>query len=757
MLLLVLLIMGVLVLGLLLLMTWVKNEKQHLVTYIVTPPSLGEAPDGEMEIFRLIHRLLSEYGRGHPFSPTPAISLEVRASGNGISFFVSCPLALGPVIKNYLISYWPRLTIAKLRDGPLYDLDSESLVRIHQWRVVESAEGSPMEHLLAGMQGLDKNETVALQLIISPFRIELIPLIGKLFLSIPLITFKFMTKLIGYALLDTEEQRRKARNAKVVSSSSNDDLFSATIRSLVVATNDKRAKNLDMSLSAAIKSCGLIKKQSGVYRLDQFLERRHYSPSAVSAQDMGRLYYFPAPKSKALAVERSQSTLLESPVSAVSGGKVEIVLGMNDFNSKLTPIGLSRQARNRHLMILGATGMGKSTLLGYSIVQDILAGRSLGLIDPHGDLALEVLRYIPQKRMEDVVFIDPADISHPVGINLLELPSGLNSDELEMAKDLVTEAVVSVFRKVFSEDGSGGHRIEYILRNVIHTAFYVPHANLFTLSKLLSNDIYRASIVSSIEDNSLRDFWYGEFNKAGSYQRVKMIAGVTAKLGRFQRSVVARRILEQEKSTIDFEEILNQRKILVCNFSKGSIGEDTSSLLGMVVLAKLQLAAWHRSLKAQSTRKPFYLYVDEFQSFASHTLTQLVSESRKYGICLTLAEQTTANQNASDANILLSNIGNLICFRLTAPTDTDRLLHLFAPELTVRDFSDLNSFHFFMKQLDVSQPLSGETILLKDKGSGTMARRAINGSKKRYGRHYAVEKGDEPATKRVERIPVKRP
>lgn len=758
MLLLVLLIMGVLVLGLILLLTWFQNKKQSLVTYIVTPPTLGAAPDGEIEIFKLLHQLMVEYGRRHLFSPTPLITLEVRASAKGIAFFVSAPLELGPAIKNHLISYWPKLTITKLRDGPLYDLDTDSLVRIHQWRAVASGEGSPMEHLLAGMQGLDNDEIVALQFILSPFRIEPIPLIGRLFLSIPIFLFKFITRLIGYAMLDPLDQIRKARNAKVIASSSAGDFFSATIRSLVVSASDKRAKSLDMSLSAAVKSCGLIKRQSGVYRLDQFLERRHYNPVAISTEEIARLYYFPAPDSQALSVERSQSTLLQSPISSKSDTKTEIIVGMNDFNSKLTPIGLSSQARKKHLMVLGATGMGKSTLLGYALVQDILAKRGIGLIDPHGDLALEVLRYIPQKRLDDVVFINPSDISHPVGINLLELPSGLNSDELEMAKDLVTEAIVSIFRKVFSDDGSGGHRIEYILRNVIHTAFYVPGANLFTLNKLLSNDPYRASIVSTIEDSSLKDFWYGEFNKAGSYQRVKMIAGVTAKLGRFQRSVVARRILEQKKSTIDFEEIINKRKILICNFSKGAIGEDTSSLLGMVVLAKLQLAAWHRSLKPQNSRRPFYLYVDEFQSFASHTLTQLVSESRKYGICLTLAEQTMANQNASDANILLANIGNIACFRLTATSDTDKLLHMFAPDLTARDFSDLTSYCFFMKQIDVSRPLSGKTILLKDKGSGITARRAINASKKRYSRIYTVENENDttPATKRVERIPVKR-
>ena len=212
--------------------------------------------------------------------------------------------------------------------------------------------------------------------------------------------------------------------------------------------------------------------------------------------------------------------------------------------------------------------------------------------------------------------------------NRLELSPDLTGDDLLREKDLITEATISVLRKIFSDDDSGGHRIEYVLRNAIQTALTLEEPTLFTIFELLNDAKFRRKVVKGLEDKNLKDFWSNEIGKAGDMQKVKMAAGITAKIGRFLFSASARRMLEQPKSTINFEDVLAGKRILICNFSKGLLGEDTSALFGTTVLAKIQTAALRRARIGQSDRSPYYLYVDEFQNCATLVFVQMLSAAR---------------------------------------------------------------------------------------------------------------------------------
>jgi hypothetical protein len=302
-------------------------------------------------------------------------------------------------------------------------------------------------------------------------------------------------------------------------------------------------------------------------------------------------------------------------------------------------------------------------LLG-GIVQDMQNGKGIAVIDPHGDLAEEVLRHIPESRLDDVVYFNPDDLDYPLGLNLLELPPGLSGTDLLRERDLITESVISIFRKLFSGDDSGGHRVEYILRNAVQTALTLPDATLFTVYDLLNDPTYQKTVVKGLTDRNLRNFWWHELGRAGDYQRVKMAAGVTAKIGRFLFSASAKQILEQPRSTLDFDDIIASGKILICNVSKGRLGEDTASLFGTTVLARLQIATLRRARLKTAHRRPFYVYVDEFQNFATTSFVQMLSEARKYKLFLTMAEQSTSQQEQQRmVQIILANVGTLVCFR----------------------------------------------------------------------------------------------
>ncbi len=547
-----------------------------------------------------------------------------------------------------------------------------------------------------------------------------------------------------------EQQMAEAVHEKV-----SQPLFRAKIRTLIITPDaQSRAQRLK-GIRASLTSLSLPKYQSLKARYDfpPFIKSRlniftffNRLPSLLpsrsvllSASEIANVYHFPfSLTAKTENVVRSLSRTLPAPISLKGKADFDVVLGRNHHHGAATDIGLTAAERERHVYVLGGTGNGKTTMLEYSIVQDIKNGKGVAVVDPHGDLAEKLLRYIPEDRVKDVIYFNPADLKFPIGLNLLELPEGLSGDELIDAKDFITEAIISIMRKIFSDDDTGGHRIEYVLRNTVQTALTVKDATLFTVFDLLTDSKYRKKIVKTLEDEKLKNFWKEEVGKAGDMQRVKMAAGVTAKIGRFQFSASAERILSQPKSTINFEEILDG-KILICNFAKGLIGEDTSELFGISTLAKLQLAAYRRVKQKRTDRKPFYLYVDEFQNFATMSFVQMLSEARKYRVFLTMAEQSTSQQNDQRmVNTILANVGTVICFRSGNPADEQLILPLFSPYIQEGEIANLATYNFYARISAVlsQEPVSGETLLLEDSGSETVAQSAITASRANYARQY---------------------
>lgn len=437
-------------------------------------------------------------------------------------------------------------------------------------------------------------------------------------------------------------------------------------------------------------------------------------------------------------MSKLHSRELPAPLSLKQTTECDLYFAKNTYGGTETKIGLTIEERRRHMYILGATGTGKSTMLLSMIKQDIEHGKGLSVIDPHGDLIEQILSVIPKERIPDVVYFNPDDISYPMGINLLELTPGLSSEDAIREKEFIAESIISVFHKIYSEKYSGP-RMEYILRNTIHTAFTVTDATLFTLYKLLINTNFRKGVVRGLTDENLKDFWKYEFAKAGDYQKVSMISPITNKIGRFLFSPTAKRILEQGKSTVNFDSILNDGKILLCNLSKGKIGEDNSSVFGVLIMAKIQLAALKRARMKQEDRKDFYLYVDEFQNFATPAFAQILSEARKYRLGAILAHQTTSQlEDSSLVNVTLANTGTVICFRTANPEDERMILPQFRPYVEQGEIASLPSFHFYMRlgAMNPEEPFSGVTTPVRIEYSQNRIDKVIESSRKLYAKEW---------------------
>ncbi len=441
------------------------------------------------------------------------------------------------------------------------------------------------------------------------------------------------------------------------------------------------------------------------------------SSTLLSVSEVSSLFHFPfASTTQTENIAKVHSKDLPAPLSLKNDRDLDVVFAKNTYGGEETAIGLSKEERPRHTYILGATGTGKSTLMLSMINQDIQNGKGIAVVDPHGELAEAVLACVPKARTGDVIYFNPDDLEYPIGLNLMELTPGLSANDALREKEFIAESIISLFRKVFNDSLSASpHRIEYILRNTIHTAFTLSNPTLFTIYDLLNDPAFRRQAIKNVTDDRLLKFWKNEFGKAGGYQQVKMISPITARIGRFLFSPSAKRILEQPKSTINFDQIMDTKKILICNLAKGRLGEDTAQVLGIMILNKIQLAALKRTRIEASKRVNFYLYVDEFQHFATPSFVGMLSEARKYKLNIVIAEQSTSQQDNSNlTNVILANVGTIVMFKSANPDDEKLILPQFHPYIKKGEISNLPAFHFYIKigALNPEEPFSGVTIPL---------------------------------------------
>ncbi len=397
-----------------------------------------------------------------------------------------------------------------------------------------------------------------------------------------------------------------------------------------------------------------------------------------------------------------------------------------EFKNRPTIFGIKDADRRKHIYIIGKTGAGKSTLIANMAIDDIRKDRGIGIVDPHGDLSETILDFIPKRRLNDVVYLEPFDTERPFALNVLEIHN-------KQQKDLIASGIVSIFSKLYQD--SWGPRLEYILRNVIFTLLEVEGATLVDVLTILSNETYRRKVVSQLQDPVLKNFWEAEFAKMSDKMRTEAISPIQNKVGQFVQSKMIRNIIGQSKSSINLEEIMNGGKILILNLSQGKLGEDNAALLGAMMITQIQLAAMNRSFIKEEDRKDFFLYVDEFQNFATSSFIKILSEARKYRLALTLANQYIDQLDETVSNAIFGNAGTLISF-VTGARDSEILTKEFAEIYTANDLVSLGKHEIVMKlSIDnmTSAPFPARTLPLPALKNDNRDK-IIRLSKERFGR-----------------------
>jgi hypothetical protein len=382
------------------------------------------------------------------------------------------------------------------------------------------------------------------------------------------------------------------------------------------------------------------------------------------------------------------------------------LFGQTNFRGHKQKFGIKRLDRGRHLYVIGQTGVGKSQLMQLLTLSDIYHGHGMAIIDPHGDLASDVMKFIPEHRLKDVIYFNPADIDFPMAFNPLEVID-------ENSKNHLSSELIGVLKRMFE---SWGPRLEYILRFTILALLDYPDSTMLGITRMLTEKDFRKKVVKMIKDPVVKNFWVNEFASWNDKFANEAVAPVLNKVGAFTANPLVRNVIGQPKSTMDIRQIMDEGKILIVNLSRGQVGEDNAAILGALMVTKIQLAAMSRADVPMDQRRPFYLYVDEFQNFATDSFAVILSEARKYGLNLTVANQYISQMPETVREAVFGNVGSMVTFRIGAG-DASFLTKYFEPVFEATDLVKMHNRHIFISMSidgEKSLPFSATTLAMPE-------------------------------------------
>ena len=390
-------------------------------------------------------------------------------------------------------------------------------------------------------------------------------------------------------------------------------------------------------------------------------------------------------------------------------------LGATNYRNENKVFGIQDTDRLMHMYLLGKSGSGKSTFILNMAISDLQRGHGCALLDPHGELSKEILNYVPEHRVRDVVYFNPKDIDNPIPFNPL---SGVP----EKHHNLVASGIISTMKKVWAD--SWGPRMEHILRFSLLSLLQYPGATLLDIQPLLTNEEFRSRVLYYVKDTLLRNFWHNEFAAYTKALRAEAIAPILNKVGIFSASLPLRYCLGQKKRGLRMLDIMDSKKILIVNLSKGELGEDTSALLGSMIITSIQLAALYRSRIPSEQRTPFFLYIDEMHSYVTMSFCDILAEARKYGLGLFLTHQYLEQIDSRILAAILGNVGTLISFRIGA-NDAKVIEREFYPTFSAEDLVHLPRYHMYLKLMidgTTSRPFSAVSLPIRTPKTETQER-----------------------------------
>ncbi|MBI4079026.1 MAG: type IV secretory system conjugative DNA transfer family protein [Candidatus Levybacteria bacterium] len=417
--------------------------------------------------------------------------------------------------------------------------------------------------------------------------------------------------------------------------------------------------------------------------------------SVLSSEELATIFHFPNKSVTTPHIHWISAKRAPAPAQIPEKG---LFLGKSTYRGLTKPVFMDIDDRRRHMYIIGKTGTGKSEFLKAMIMQDIREGQGVAVIDPHGDLVEDILPLVPPARAEDVILFDPSDTSRPMGFNMLEA-------QTEEQRHLVVTSIIGLMYKLFDPHKTGiiGPRFEHAIRNAMLTVMYEPGSTFVEVVRALTDAAYVQELLPKVQDPIIRRYWTDQIAQTSDFHKSEVLDYIVSKFGRFVTNKMIRNIIGQSDSAFNFRKVMDEKKILLVNLSKGKIGEENSSFLGLVLVPKILVAAMSRQDMPKEKRTDFFLYVDEFQNFATPDFAQILSEARKYKLNLIVANQFIGQMEEEVKNAIFGNVGSLIAFRVGV-TDANYLQHEFQPTFTEADLINIDKYNCYIKTIVGGEP-----------------------------------------------------
>ncbi len=704
------------------------------------------------------------YGR-----PVFALELTIPSVGEEISFFVAVPRRFVGSIEKIIQGIFPDAHVEESRDYNVFNphgaaAASRIFLRKNKYypiRTYQKLEGDPMKAMTNVFTQLAKEgEGAALQMVARPARIGWV---RKLRMEAQRVNEGRpdegpVMKTIGDMMrpaktpeqLQAEQQRKAQRKLtpieddtiKQLEGKASKALFETNIRLVASADSLERSENILQGLEVAFA-------QFNDLNLNSFRTERSEGASlkntifnfsfrsfdesktvVLSAEEMTSIFHFPNVRIETPHMKVTKAREAAAPANLPIQG---LLMGYNMFRGEKADIRMQDEDRRRHLYTIGQTGTGKSVFLKNLIIQDIAQGKGVCVIDPHGDMVEDILQFVPRHRMQDVIYFNPGDIERPMGLNMLEYDPNFPEQ-----KTFIVNELLSIFDKLYNMSVAGGPMFEQYFRNATLLTMDDPLSGntMLEITRVLTDKEFRDYKLSKTSNIVVRNFWIQMAEKAGGEASLKdMVPYIASKFDNFIANEIMRPIIAQQKSAFNFREVMDNQRILLVNLSKGRLGDINSSLIGLIIVGKLLMAALSRTDMPEEKRKDFYLYIDEFQNVTTDSIATILSEARKYRLDLTITHQFIGQLKEEIKKAVFGNVGSIINFRIGSD-DGEFMAKQYQPVFSEQDLLNLDNYNCYVKLLingATSMPFSMKTFP-PTKGDREIADIIKEISRTKYGR-----------------------
>ncbi len=724
------------------------TSSEHIILHIVVPKDNEKKELSAEQLFASLHNILKPKSQiTSEGSLQDHISFEIAAEKNLINFYVWLPKALKGYVESQIYAQYPTVQINQMDDDyAKQDLNDRegytteialSKDEIFPIRTFPTFEVDPLAGITTALATLEGSEEMWLQILIRPVDdswharshsyIESIKNGGRTNLfdnwekKILILPFRLLGMLAKAAFVGPAKPEDKKKEDKkelptgqttvntAIETKAQKLGYAVKIRTTYIGTDGNVAKQRLQALVGGFKQFNTINLNGFIGKgidnkpdsLDEYRARLFDDPGFVlNIEELASLWHLPHISVETPNIAWTTTKVGEPPTNLPTGENTRAedisLIGTTTFRQGNVKFGIKREDRKRHLYIIGKSGVGKSFLLQLLTLSDIYHDHGFAVVDPHGDYAQDVMKYIPEHRVDDVIYFNPSDLDFPISFNPME-----NSDP-NMRASIASE-IVGVLKKMFAD--SWGPRLEHILRFTLLALLETPDATMLGITRMLTDKGYRKQVVGSVTDPVVKAFWVNEFASWNDKFASEAVAPVLNKVGAFTANPLIRNVLGQVKSSFDIRQIMDQGKILIVDLSRGRLGEDNASILGALVITKIQLAAMSRANISFDERRSFYLYVDEFQNFATESFAVILSEARKYGLFLTVANQYVGQMPEEVREAVFGNVGSMVSFRIGA-ADATFLTKYFEPTFESNDLVNLN-----IQNIYVSMSIDGQTSI----------------------------------------------